>query len=158
MRALRAVHLTPKRLSLIIVIAIIAAGATAGLILQGKAKYKAQTTVFVAQGLGGLANNTNVTSAGDFQAALKLPAVLNSVSASTGVSVAALKKVTASQAPSSSAVVVSYTNTNQATAVAVVNAISTTTLTALDQATSPQDWNMLFLCSPEFMYSAEKSS
>jgi uncharacterized protein (DUF1800 family) len=26
------------------------------------------------------------------------------------------------------------------------------TLTALDQAISPQDWNMLFLCSPEFMY------
>jgi uncharacterized protein (DUF1800 family) len=26
------------------------------------------------------------------------------------------------------------------------------TIAALDQAVSPQDWNMLFLCSPEFMY------
>ncbi len=26
------------------------------------------------------------------------------------------------------------------------------TLAALDQAVSPQDWNLLFLCSPEFMY------
>jgi uncharacterized protein (DUF1800 family) len=26
------------------------------------------------------------------------------------------------------------------------------TVAALDQAVSPQDWNMLFLCSPEFMY------
>ena len=26
------------------------------------------------------------------------------------------------------------------------------TATALDQAVSPQEWNMLFLCSPEFMY------
>jgi len=26
------------------------------------------------------------------------------------------------------------------------------TVTALDQAVSPQDWNVLFLCSPEFMY------
>ncbi len=26
------------------------------------------------------------------------------------------------------------------------------TLAALDQAISPQDWNLLFLCSPEFMY------
>jgi hypothetical protein len=26
------------------------------------------------------------------------------------------------------------------------------TVAALDQALSPQDWNILFLCSPEFMY------
>jgi hypothetical protein len=30
--------------------------------------------------------------------------------------------------------------------------LSTTTRAALDQATSPQDWNTLFLSSPEFMY------
>jgi uncharacterized protein (DUF1800 family) len=30
--------------------------------------------------------------------------------------------------------------------------LSTTTRSALDQATSPQDWNTLFLSSPEFMY------
>jgi hypothetical protein len=26
------------------------------------------------------------------------------------------------------------------------------TVAALDQAISPQDWNVLFLCSPDFMY------
>jgi uncharacterized protein (DUF1800 family) len=30
--------------------------------------------------------------------------------------------------------------------------MSTSTRAALDQAISPQDWNTLFLCSPEFMY------
>jgi uncharacterized protein (DUF1800 family) len=30
--------------------------------------------------------------------------------------------------------------------------LSTSTRAALDQATSSQDWNTLFLCSPEFMY------
>jgi uncharacterized protein DUF1800 len=30
--------------------------------------------------------------------------------------------------------------------------LSTTTLAALDQAVSPQDWNTLFLSSPEFMH------
>ena len=30
--------------------------------------------------------------------------------------------------------------------------LSATTLTALNQAISPQDWNLLFLASPEFMY------
>jgi hypothetical protein len=30
--------------------------------------------------------------------------------------------------------------------------LSATTLAALDQAVSPQDWNTLFLSSPEFMH------
>jgi hypothetical protein len=30
--------------------------------------------------------------------------------------------------------------------------LGSATVAALDQAVSPQDWNMLFLCSPEFMY------
>ena len=30
--------------------------------------------------------------------------------------------------------------------------LSATTLTALDKAVSPQDWNTLYLSSPEFMH------
>jgi hypothetical protein len=116
-----ALHLSTRRLMVLLVLAALVALAAGATTYLRPVRYAAHSTVFVARVLP---NGTNIdSSVADFETAMRLPEVENTVASQTGVSAAALHSgLGFSRIGASTSVDVSFTSTSQAQASNVVTA------------------------------------
>jgi uncharacterized protein involved in exopolysaccharide biosynthesis len=131
---LERLHLSPRRIVLVLTVALVAAAAATAVVELGPRMYAAQTTVFVSRVLpasGGVDINTSIA---DFQTALQLHPVDDEVSKQTGVSSKAIRAgLSVGRLGSSSAVQVSFRSTAATASSSVVTAVVHQALTTLAQ-------------------------